>query len=788
MSPALKVLLPFIPGILVAAEFFIPTPVLLAAAAALFVLLVWTFTRNHHRLFFLIAFVLVFCLAALRTNLVWRHTTDQDVRFFVAKAPVAVEGVIKSPVIRYQDRRAFELEADSCWVESTPHPARGRILVNHYDTTSTVQYGDRVLIKGVLRRPPGSRNPGDFDYRLYLAGRRIFTLMNVSDSPVYLLAHAEGNVLMQYFVVPLREWCWSVLHRHLSQGSAALIYGLLIGDQSEIKDDVQQSFRDTGVIHVLAVSGMHVGFVVVALIFFFRSIRVTEPWRTVLVILSVFFYATLTGNHSPVFRAAIMAALILAAPLLQRRIDPLNILSLAALVILLNNPLQLFMTGFQLSFMACLGMLLLYQRFRALAASWYEKSWLQHRPARYLLDLFLISLAAQLATLPLLLYYFYNLPIIAVFANLVVIPLTGVVMGLGFLLVALAWLPAWLVGPLAGGIDALVRFWVAWIHFFAQLPGSHWSVPRPSWIVIWIMMFLLGLFVYWQNERAAKRILVICILLVNLYVWQHALQDPWRLRVTFFDVGQGDACLFEFPDGQVLLVDGGDRTGKIDYGERVIVPYLLRNGIYYIENILITHPHADHLGGIPYIMEHIRVGRILTSPFSFEDSLSQQIRSLAQSRQVALSCIKRGDIVNEYPHTCLYVLHPDTGQVVVDAGQSNDLSVVVKLVFGRCSFLLTGDAGCDPESQWLQRWDDSMLASDVIKVAHHGSATASSKEFCDHAAATFAVVSVGRQNRFALPSQEVIERWQEQGATVCRTDEEGAVVFTSNGYDLARTY
>lgn len=744
---------------------------------------VWAHLKQRRLFFGISATWAILFLALLRTTLIESRVAVNDLRMFISPGPVAVEGVVSSSVQRKAEQQIFVVRVDSLWQTERVNSASGQTYVQLYDTSLTISFGDRLLLKGLLLLPPGERNPGDFNFRQYLAGRNIHTMLRITDAPPLRLAIHQGDFLEQRIFMPMRRSVQNFLFSNMSESRAAILYGLLIGDRSEMEEEVERDFRDVGVIHVLAVSGMHVGFIIAALFSLLKRLPLKPGQRTLLLLAGIWFYACLTGLQSPVARAALMTCLFLLAPLLQRRADPINTICIAALLLLIVQPLQLFMTGFQLSFAACLGMILLYQQYYPSLQSWYEQRNI-HKLLRKVIDLFLISSSAQIATLPIVLYYFNNLPLVAVLANIPIIPFTGVIMGFGFLAMGVAAIWMELGVYLLHCNELLIMMLVRLVHLFSMAPWSHFTTPRPSGLLLAVIFSSIGLLAFWREIQVRKRFLVVIILLLNLYVWHKVLQDPNELRITFFDVGQGDAALFEFPDGRTLLVDAGDRTERFDYGERVIASYMRRMGLGRLDNVVITHPHADHLGGIISIINKFSVGRVVEPKIVYSDSLTHFVDSLLIVKKMTKKLVCSGDTLSGYGHASVFVLNPGIGDSMTTAADLNDRSVVLKLVYGRCSFLMTGDAGVAMENEWLKK--GSLLRAQVVKVAHHGSSTASSWPFCRQTSPDLAVISVASRNRFHHPSPAIVARWQKAAGQVAATAERGAIVLACNGDTIKR--
>ena len=376
--PAVKILLPFAAGIVWARWSVLPW---LIPALSLVLLLAAAFIgmRRWSALLFTAAVLLAFfCAGWLRLALLLQLTPRNDVRR-VADWPALVnlEGTISGPVEWRGDRQIFCLEIDSLWSEEQGFAARGRTRVIYYDTLLTLRQGDRLVAKGMLRSPAGAGNPGAFDFRAWLASQGIHTQLSVSSPARLLLLERDRDPWIQRLLVrPVREHILRVIDSGLEGESRALLRALLVGVRSDIDDELRQEFSAVGVVHILAVSGLHVGFVLATLLLCINVLRIPHRARLPLLLAALWLYVQVTGSAPPVVRAAVMAALVLAAPALQRKLDPVNAIALAAFVILLGNPLDLFAAGFQLSFAATLGILLIYRHLDQWAANhivWWRR-------------------------------------------------------------------------------------------------------------------------------------------------------------------------------------------------------------------------------------------------------------------------------------------------------------------------------------------------------------------------------------------------------------------------------
>ena len=779
-SPAAAAALPYIAGMVIAHFINLPSAWLWGVLTVGLLTMFVTHRFSQSALFTLAAAFALICAGSLVFHEHNRPLPEDDVCGF-ADLPVltTIEGVICTPMESSGQCKIAVLAVDSVWVLGEGFRASGRCLIKFYESVTDIDYGDRIVARGQLRLPSGERNPGEFNYRRHLAAQHIHSIFTVaSASQAMLLSRGEGNRLVAAIVPPVRRFVGAFIDRQIGGQPGALLKGLLLGVRGDIDPELREAFAEVGVIHVLAVSGLHVGFIAALLLGLLSFLRIPNPWRTMLAILGLFTYALLTGFKPPVLRAAIMATVLLVGALLQRRTNVINSLAVAAMIILTLNPLHLFEPGFQLSFVAVLGIALFSRRvleiFERRTLNWQEKG--KGWPIA-VLTLAAVSLSAQLATLPLTAYYFNRLPLYSLPANLLVVPAVQIIVALGFM----STLFAALLYPLGTLLADAVWLWLSvltvWVTRIADLPFASLTVPRlpPLWTAVFCLLCAALL-----SRRRRGVMLIAALLLVNVQVWHDALGQNSVLKVTFFDVGQGDAALLQFPNGRTMLVDAGDCTEYWDSGRQVILPYLRRFGIRKIDTLLLTHPHADHVGGAAALMQKVKIGRVVKTNALSDDPMAAQIDSLIHAKRLPVRPVAAGDTLLLDPDVLLMVLHPTTG-CNGNTTKPNDCSIVLKVVYHGRSLLLSGDAEIAGEQQMLRFGD--LLTSDVWKIGHHGSATASGQPFRQAVRAQYGVVSVAAHNRCGLPSKKLLMQMQNEGMRLLRTDQVGAVqiVLTSTG-------
>lgn len=660
-----------------------------------------------------------------------------------------------------------------------------------------VTQGDVLRLTGRLRPIDPPRNPAEFDYRRYLSLQRIHHRFTITSPDDITRLAPERNVL-EAFVLAAQRHALAVFDAHIGgERERTLVSALVLGDRSVMDDDTRDDFRRTGLTHLLAISGAHM--VVIGLVLY----RLLGPlltrfgvrWRTmetvrfVVTAVVLVFYTLLTGASASAVRAAVMIILFMGGALLQRSSPPMNTLGVAAVVLLAMEPAALYDLGFQLSFAAVAGLILLHPVFMELV----PELWRALAPVRAGLTAVSVSLAATVATAPILLSHFGYVSLAGLALNIAAVPLSGLLLISGVATVlcepALPF-PAELFGSASEGM-ARVMLFIAW---FGDDTLS-WATVRFELQTAWAVAALCtGILTATARPYRVlrRRLAIVTLLLAAGTLWSGLLEGSTRprLNIVFFDVGQGDAALVTMPSGRRLLVDAGLRSQWSDAGERVVLPHLERYGIHHLDAVLITHPHSDHLGGLPAVLRSIPVHRVIHSGDTHDSRLYTEAKQLIDSLHIVEKHVRIGDTLRLDPDVHVSILSPTSD--TVEGEDLNAASVVVRIGYGATTFLLMGDADAEAERQLIHRYGP-LLRSDVIKVGHHGSSTSSDPAFIMHVfpdttSPTSAIVSVARSNVYGLPDSSVLARWSDRGARVWTTASEGAVWLASDGDSVRRVH
>jgi competence protein ComEC len=552
----------------------------------------------------------------------------------------------------------------------------------------------------------------------------------------------------------------------------AVLEAMLLGERGRMDEETTAALQRSGLFHLIAISGAHIGIISALFLFVLRGLRVRKRTSYVILIALLLFYSLLVEGRASVFRATIMALTFLTARLLWRQAHVLNTIAFSAFVLLLSNPFYLFDMGFELTYAATLAIILFYPKILGV---------LPRLPLK-ISEMFALSLAAQLGVLPLLAASFNRVTFAALLLNFPAVPLIGVVMAAGFVFLAVSPVSATLASWLAPVLKLLVGGFLRISGSLDVVPGSSYRIPSPPAAVIagyFLFLLVLLLRPRFPIQRPLTAALFVIFLAATVSYPFPPRFSP-ALRLTFIDVGQGDSILVEFPGRKKMLIDGGGAPEPgFDVGEYVVSPFLWRCGVKKLDYLVLTHGHPDHLNGLLAVARNFRVTEYWEafSPANSE-AYTKLKESLAKSARVRKAF--RGFRVREGP-VIIQVLGPRLS-FPLEREVANDDSLSLRLTAGNQSFLLAADIGVQAEKEILAAGLE--VRSQVLKSAHHGSRTSSSEAFLAAVKPEAAIISAGRGNIYGVPHPEVVERFRKAGARVLTTGEDGAVEITAGGASL----
>jgi len=563
--------------------------------------------------------------------------------------------------------------------------------------------------------------------------------------------------------------------------TAALLRGLLLADRREIDQETKTQFINSGVVHVLAVSGLHVGFI--ALIFIILLGRFNIYLRSVLTIIGLLCFMILTGIPPSVFRATVMTLVIIVAFLTNRSTNIFNSLAIAALIILIINPDEIYSPGFQLSFSAVIAIGVIYP----IISRAINRLHIQSKFIRYVLLFMAVSFAAQIGTLPFTLIYFGKLSVIALAANIIVIPTIGIILSLSVVTLIIGSIFPPIALYYAATNDAITWLMLKLINLTGELSFSHFTINGYSIYDSVVFYFFISLFIYFIGRFKTKSAIVIFLVLTISNVVLFSFLDDEellpanQLSILMVDVGQGDSFIIKFPNNKTALIDAGEATFYFDYGERVILPLLNYLGIEKIDYGFVSHLDLDHYGGFVALILEDKIGEIYKPALDTSLKKDLKFEKFLKNKKIPFTYYDKQSL--EIGNCKVYIL-TDKEESEFYNLSSNNRSGILKIVYGKSSFLFTGDAEKRVENILINNYQ-SFLNVDVLKVGHHGSKTSSSDKFLKYASPQYALISAGIKNKFGHPAQNVISKFKSNDIKILRTDLSGGILLTSDSETIS---
>lgn len=705
-------------------------------------------------------------------------------------APLKITGlVVDEPDVR-DTYSNLQLQAESVEIGGAAQPVAGLVLVR-VPRYPEYHYGDRLSASGKLETPPVFE---DFSYKDYLARFDIYSLLR--RPRIEVLATGQGNPFWAAMFA-FKARASQTINRILAEPYASLLNGILLGIEIGIPKGLYEAFNLTGTSHIIVISGSNIS-LIAGLLLLLGQKMVGKRWTPPLAMVGIIVYTFLVGADAAVSRAAVMGLVWVLAIWVGRPGLALNSLFFSGFALTLLNPLILGDVGFQLSFMATLGLILLVPPLEQTLFGLLQRLLRREQVGlamALLNELLVVTLAAQIITGPLIVYHFGRLSLISLLTNLLILPAQPPIMLVGGLatLAGMLWLP---LGQAVGWLVWLPLAWtVTLVEWSARLPYASLDLGTlPLWLLI-LMYAAIGAGIWSATPPSTggkggvprfqlpefgstrTRLWLGGAAIGALLIWLAVVSLPdGRLHVAVLDVGQGDAILITTPEGRQILIDGGPTPTDLAWRLGQEMPFWDHS----LDVVINTHPDADHLAGLPPLLDRYTVSQVLVTDIGTNSELYREWeRQLAQV-QLAPAVGQAGMELSLGSGITATLLTPSPATSSEDS--TNNHSIVLKLAWGRVSFLLPGDIEEPVERRLVAA--SAPLTATVLKSPHHGSKTSSSETFLEAVNPQVVVISVGRDNDFGHPSPEVLERYAERGITVFRTDEQGTVEFSTDGERL----
>ncbi len=745
---------------------------------------------------------LVFCLLSIYGA---EHTAPSSFNSIVSdtnKTQSTVIGIVESVK---QTEFGINYELSNCTIQIQDGSCEYKnVLVYSNDIKTHYRIGDTICVKGGLKSFPSLRNDGEFNQKLYYKSIGIWYKIAAEDIKIIKESSGITNYRNQ-----IKDSLDAHLHSIAQQKDYGTIAAILLGDKSSLSQDMYQLFQKNGIAHIIAISGLHVSFLGMALYKLFRKCGCGFLASFTVSFLFLALYAALTGNGVSARRAVFMCVLQMGASVLGRTYDTLSALALSAMIFLAENQYICFYSGFLMSFLAILGILFVVPSFNAIIIPIIDKKiekidqknqWISYYMIsflRFIIKAFIGSFGISLFMMPLISYYYFEIPLYGVFLNMIVIPLMSLLLFCGVAALAVSYICMPAGAFLMGTVHYILKGYVVLCEFTQNLPFSQIQTQRPEigqivwfYIGIGLMVIIIQMF---QSQRWIKRLQKIKLLSLKckmntlrnsiaLFFFAAAIiilfyKGKVPFTVDMIDVGQGDCILIRKENINMLFDGGSSDISKV--GEKRIYPLLRSYGINKIDYIFISHSDSDHVNGIMELMdltgktftiENIVLPDIINQTTKTPDDSYMNIIQKAKEKEIRVLYADAGWGVRFPCGITISCLHPSQGYLYES---NNDYSAVYHVTYKEFSILMTGDVEKKGEQKMIK--ENQLKKTMVLKTAHHGSSSSSDKAFLESVQPQIAIISCGVNNRYKHPSNETVNRLKECGAEVYITAKTGQI-------------
>ncbi len=798
LSPMIPVIVSMMVGIWGANAFEIPRAVL----AVLFLLTICGFISRSfdHAINRPVILLCCLCFAWGAYAMIRMDNTEpgpHGVAHFCNGQKLVVKGTIASFQKHYPGKIRVRLDLKTMTAQKNQtQTITGSVLLNIYNPqTFKAGYGDDLLVQTKLRPIENFDNPGGFDYKRFLKQKGISALAHANASGITVIPNSGLSLKWIRSIENARNGFFHFVQENLDgSDSADILCALITGKKRMISPEIRDRFSRAGTSHLLAISGLHMS--ILALVFYgfwFLCFSFIRPWLisgrakkyAMITTLSLLFvYSIFCGFSQSTRRAYIMIFVFMVSFIIEKESHPLNTLALAAVMILLIQPAALYSVSFQLSFISVLSILVLLDLARS------KNLFSRNRVMSRILTAVLVTFAAGMGTFPLVACYFNMISHVQIPANLVLVPVLGFIClygGFAAFLCFILGLP--FARDLVLGCGWIIDQCLEVIGFLTRLPFAWSRCVTPDALDLFLIYGLMACLV-WFGTTCEKKMAVWILALFLITAtghWGQKLQKRFYskgIKVMVLDVGQGSSSLVLAPGGHAVLVDGGGFSSRslFDVGRYVVAPVLWRQNILTLDAVILTHPEADHMNGLVFILENFKVKMMVKSIDQGRSRAYENLMDLCQTKRIPVKipgCAWKGFSLDQASLSFFQC------QGVFSRGQVNDNSLVFKLVFHEFLMLFPGDIMSTRE-YGLSELVGPGLQANILLAPHHGSGSSSNDFFLDQVKPESVIISCGLGNRYNFPDPQVMERYRARQCRVFRTDIDGAVTISScgSGYEI----
>ena len=670
-----------------------------------------------------------------------------------------------------------------------------------------LEYGDKITFSGTYTKPEIQRNYKGFDYSEYLEQLKIYGTIRCEKLEV--LRKKQVNKMFQ-ISNQISNKIISKTKKLFNEETSSILLGLILGDKRDLDEETQENFRNASMSHILAVSGMHVAYVILGINIIFKKL-IGKRNTNILSILILIFYMFITNFSPSITRAGIMGIIMIFSKLIYRKNDIYTSISISLLLILIYNPFLIQNLGLQLSYGGVIGIVI----FNKSILRFLKNIKVKNKVYKYKIkpkiqkylekikEIISVSISVQISIMPIILYNLNTFNPYFLISNLVLSFAIGPIVILGFLFIIIVCLNT----PIAEIFSPMIQIGIKILIFISnigKLPLSKIYIPTPSLfsILIYYLSIIVLFFVYniysskkpnktqiriknliallkikfRQNKQKANYFLVIIIILsfvINLI--------PGNLKIHFIDVGQGDSILIITPQNKTILIDGGgSSSSEFDVGESTLIPYILDRGFTKIDVVIISHFDQDHIGGIFTVLQELKIGKVYISKQTEKTENYEKFLEIVKEKKIKVYEVVSGNRIHIEKNLYFDILWPTENQITTNVLNNN--AIVCNLHYRDFSMLFTGDIEEIAEKEILELYSQNknLLKANILKVGHHGSKTSSTSTFLEVVKPQIAVIGVGKNNKFGHPNDAVLQVLSDLKCKIFRTDLNGEISIEVN--------
>jgi competence protein ComEC len=770
-APAFRYAFLLIAGI-ITGRYLIFNPFIIAALIIICFGFYYTWKKNIEITDTIILSVIIVLAGVIKSNFDFHLTETKSLKNYVHNhTDILLTGVIDDLPEVTQKRIRFTLNSEKIISADDTLEVSGRVLVQvkgkkninpGFDRTK-FGAGDRVTVFGDLVNAPEESNPGEFNYREFLELNDIYKLFKVSYyDDVVVLDKGNLGFFYQNIIYPARKYTILKIRENAGENESAFLNGLVTGYRGDFSNELKEDFIKAGVMHLIAVSGLNVAYIIIFFTLVLTLFRVPLKPRIFVIIIFLVFYCFFTGLPASIIRAAVMGSLVLLSFIIQRRVSFLNIVGFSAMVILLFDARQLFTSGFILSYTAVLSMVIILETAGITDIEVYEGKNKKFRKAlKYIFLTLSTTVAAQIGVLPITALYFSKVSVIAVFTNVIAIPLSNLSLALGFVQLILGIFSGYLASLVAVTNNFLLHLQLEFINYSASFDYGYFEVYTVGYAFVFVYYIALVLLITVNKINYKFRVVFVVMLISLLAVYSSIFNYTDNLRATYLSLGNANCTHIRTPDNSNILIDVGYENYYNHSNSYKVIPYLRRQGVSEIDLLILTRPVGKNYRAVDNVLKNFRVNRIILT--GTDDNIHGSNAEIFKIYDVK--------DINGFGNVDIKFIGEDAIQ---------DEGFAIKVSFGNKTFLFPNFMDSETEKIFIRDYGQ-LINADVLKVQGYGTSKFTTPELLGKVTPEISVISTAGIKDRNMPSKEVLTNLRSFNSSIYRTDIDNAVILETDG-------